>query len=173
MAKRVNDHGMTLIEVLIALAIFAAVSVALVATVTDLIDSSNNFRNDVKLHSLAELKMNEVLIGNREFSEATNNSEDSGQFEVEGFEDYKYKVQIRRMELPNLAEIMGQTGEQEDRTPSRQLDIQNRIFGILKKNLEEMIWQVKVEVTAPNNQIYELTSWIEKSNAQIDKNFGF
>lgn len=173
MAKRVKDHGMTLIEVLIALAIFAAVSVALVATVTDLIDSSNNFRNDVKLHSLAELKMNEVLIGNREFSEATNNSEDSGQFEVEGFEDYKYKVQIRRMELPNLAEIMGQTGEQEDRTPSRQLDIQNRIFGILKKNLEEMIWQVRVEVTAPNNQIYELTSWIEKSNAQIDKNFGF
>jgi len=45
----------------------------------------------------------------------------------------------------------------------------------MKKNVEEMLWQVKVTIidTRVENSSYELNSWINKANAQIDTNFGF
>ncbi len=173
MVKRINQAGMSLIEVLIALTIFAVMSTVLISTVSFNITSSMYARDDVKMHNLAEFKMNEVLIGNREFTNATDNSEDTGNFEIEGFKDFKYKVQIRKMELPDLSAVMGQTEDEANRVETQETEIRKRVFGLLKKNLEEIVWQVRVEVTSPDGIIYELTSWVEKSNAQIDKNFGF
>ena len=173
MVKRINKQaGFSLVEVLIALTLFAITSAILSVTVTTNLNSSRLGRMDSKLHNLAEFKMNEVLISNREFTSATNTSEETGNFEIEGFKEYRYKVQIRKMELPDLAAIMGQTEDEANRIETQETQVRKRVFAILKKNLEEMIWQVKVEVTSPEDDYYELTSWVDKGNAQIDRNFG-
>lgn len=178
MAQRVAKQntiacaGFSLVEVLIALTLFAVVSAVLSVTVTTNLNSSRLGRIDITLHNLAEFKMNEVLISNREFTTATNNSEDTGNFEIEGYKEYRYKVEIRKMELPDLAAIMGQTEDEQNRIETQETQVRKRVFAILKRNLEEIIWQVRVEVTSPDNDFYELTSWVEKGNAQIDRNFG-
>ena len=67
---------------------------------------------------------------------------------------------------------MGQTEDEQNRIETQETQVRKRVFAILKRNLEEIIWQVRVEVTSPDNDFYELTSWVEKGNAQIDRNFG-
>ena len=48
------------------------------------------------------------------------------------------------------------------------------IFEKLKKNIEEIIWQISVTVTEPNtNYSYTLNSWVTNEKAKIDTNFSF
>lgn len=171
--KLTSEKGLTLLEVLIALTIFSATAAVLITTISYNLYSSILSKQDLKMHNLAEHKMNEVKVAPKEFTDATNNSEETGTFEIEGFKEYKYVVKIRRMELPNLAEILGQ-GEEESRVENQQRAMQRMIYDKIKLNLEEMVWQINVTVISPDGeQTYELNSWIEKTNAKIDTNFGF
>ena len=48
------------------------------------------------------------------------------------------------------------------------------VFEKLKKNMEKILWQVKVTTTNTETDYkYELTSWITNSEAKLDTNFGF
>ncbi|MBT4793259.1 MAG: prepilin-type N-terminal cleavage/methylation domain-containing protein [Halobacteriovoraceae bacterium] len=174
MAKRVGiamQKGFSLIEVMIALAIFSFFATAMLGELSYNVSSSMQMAKDLDLHNLAEMKMSEVLIGKKEFTNATENDPDTGKFELEGYEAYKYKVEITKLKLPELQQIMGKS---EDEESSATDAIQNLIFKKLQKNIEEMIWQVKVTVTNTDTDYsYELNSWINKSNAKIDTNFSF
>ena len=126
-------------------------------------------KEDISLHNLAELKMNEVLLDKKEFTNATATSSDTGTFELEGYENYKFEVKITPTKFPDFSQIMGKSEEEEQSTNSA---IQKAIFDKLKKNLEEMIWQINVTVTNTDNDYsYELNSWVNKSNPKLDTNF--
>lgn len=170
MAKRITESGFTLIEVLFALAIFAAFLLGISTTISHNVSSSILMKEDMNLHNLAELKMNEVLLDKKEFTNATKNDVDSGNFEIEGMEKYKYEVKIRPTEFPDLSQIMGQTDDE-----SNTVDPVNKIiFEKLKKNLEEMIWQVNVKVTnTEEDYSYEINTWVNKTNPKLDTNFTF
>lgn len=168
-----KQSGFSLLEVLIALALFAGMATAFITTQTNNISSSIRTLDDAKLLSLAELKMNETLIGKREFTNATKNDVDSGEFDIEGYEGFKYEVKITPIEFPSFDQLMGK--DSSDSTSSEQNDpLQKMIFEKLKTNIEEIIWQVNVKVTdTVSGGTYELNSWITKSNAKIDTNFNF
>ena len=174
MVKRVipnNHQGFSLIEVMIALAIFAVYATAMIYSLTNNVTGSIQMAEDLELHNLAEMKMNEVLIGKKEFTNATENDPDTGQFEIEGYEKYKYKVEIKKLKLPELQQILGKTDEEGN---SEDDAVQGLIFKKLQQNIEELIWQVKVTITNTETTYeYELNSWINKSNAKIDTNFSF
>ncbi len=165
-----KDKGFSLIEVMIALAIFLAMATAFIQTQTGNISSSIRMEAEIKLHNLAELKMNDVLIQKHEFTNATENDVDSGTFEIEGYETYKYEVRITPMEFPDFSQIMGEEEDDETQTSS----IQKIIFNKLKKNMEELLWQVNVKIidTVTTDE-YELNSWVTKSNAKLDTNFNY
>lgn len=172
MVKRVKnlEGGFSLIEVMIALAIFAVYSVAMIVTQSSNIDGSIRLKDNLVLHNLAQMKMNEVLIDVKKFTNATESDPDTGSFEIEGFKEYKFKVEYKKNEFPNFDQLMGQSEEETGQDQSSA--IKKVIFEKLKKNVELMIWQVRVSVTHPTTgAIYDLSSWITDKDAKMDTNF--
>lgn len=177
MVKRIKQHsynqaGFTLLEVMIALAIFSFFLTSAIFSLSYNVSSSILLKEDLNLHNLAEMKMNEVMIGRKEFTNATENDVDSGEFDIDGFENYKYEVKITRTEFPDLAQILGNQVEGEEDNTSD--PVQKILFDKLKRNIEEMIWQVSVTVTnTQTDYSYELKGWINKTNPKLDVNFTF
>lgn len=166
-----NQSGFSIIEVLIALMIFGAYSTVMILTQVSNKDRSIRMAKDLKLHNLAEMKMNEVLLVNKEFTAATEKSPETGQFDIEGYENFKFEVQYKKNEFPDFSALMGQT-EDESRQADPNAAIKKLIFEKMKNNIELMIWQVKVTVTnSDDDTSYELNSWITNSNAKLDTNF--
>ncbi len=162
---------MTLVEVLVAMTLFAVVSVSIVHVVSNGVNSSVLMRDTMELHHLARLKMEEILVQQNKFNAGTENDVKTGNFELENYKDYKYKIQFKKIEFPELSQIMGQEeSEQED---SGQASLKKMIFGKIKKNIEQMIWQVHIEVTDPTGeQNYELDAWVTNPEAKLDTQFG-
>ena len=87
-----------------------------------------------------------------------------------GYKQFKYKVEIKKNEFPNFSQLTG-TSEEDQQESSA---LQKLIFEKLKKNMEILVWQVKVTVTnTDTNYSYELNSWIENTGGKIDTNFNF
>lgn len=175
MVKRLshNQAGFSIIEVLIALAIFGAYSTVMILTQVSNKDRSIRMAQDLKLHNLAEMKMNEVLLTQKEFTNATEKDAETGNFEIEGYQNYAYKVEYKRNEFPDFSALMGQT-EEESRQENSNAAVKKLIFEKLKNNIEEMVWQVKVTVTNTiDESSYELNSWVNNPKAKIDTNFSF
>ena len=141
------------------------------------ISTSSLMREDITLHNLAELKINEVLLNPPEFTNATENDVESKNFEMEDYKIYKYKIEYKKMEVPNFNQL---TGKSDDDDSNMDLEngsngdaIKKMVYDKLKKNMEEILWQVKVTViNTETDYSYELSSWIINDNAQIDTNFG-
>lgn len=169
-----NQLGFTLIEVMIAMTIFAVfISTFLMSQGTN-ITGSIQMAEDISMHNLAESKMNEVLLNPPNFSNALENDIESKNFEEEDYKTFKYTIQYKKLEIPNLNELMGETEQDDPSSESKNNAIKKMVFDKLKKNMEEMVWQVKVTITnTENNYMYELTSWITNSKAKMDTNFGF
>ena len=179
MVKRVkestftNDKGFTLVEVMIAMAIFAVFITAFLMSQSSNIVGSSQMAEEITLHNLAESKINEILIDPPKFTNATENDVESKNFEDEGFKQYKYTIEYKKITFPNLADLMGD-GDEEDQQPDENQGIKKIIYQNLKKNLEKMLWQVKVTITNTETDYqYSLSSWIPDSKAKVDTNFGF
>lgn len=173
-----NQEGFTLVEVMIALTLFAVFITAFIMSQGSNITMSMQMSEDLMLHNLAERKINEVLLDPPKFTNATDKDVDEKNFEEEDFKKYKYRVEFKKLEIPDLNQLMGKMeGEdEEDRSQdqSRSDAVTKMVFEKLKKNIEKMIWQVKVTITnTENDYSYELTSWITNKDARMDTNFGF
>jgi prepilin-type N-terminal cleavage/methylation domain-containing protein len=170
-----NQNGFTLVEVMIAFTIFAVfISVFLMSQGTN-ISNSVIMMEDITLHNLAESKMNEIILNPPTFTNGLENDKKSKNFEEEDYKKYKYTIEYKKLEIPNLSELMGQTDEEDDpAAESKNNAIKKMVFKKLKKNMELILWQVKVTTTNTETAYaYELTSWITNSEAKLDTNFGF
>lgn len=174
MAKTIISHnskGFTLIEVMMAMTIFAVFITAILSSQSANVNQSMRMAEDLNLHSLAQMKINEVLLNPPVFTNATDNDAETGAFELEDFKDYKYKIEFSKTEFPNFDQL---TGSDEEETQTKNDAIKKLIFDKLKKNIELMIWQVKVTVTNTTTDYnYELSSWITNKDAKLDINFAF
>ena len=168
-----SKNGFSLIEVMIALAIFAAFATAIIQTQTTNLDKSDRLRDDVEVFKLAELKMNEIMVDKKKFTNATENDPDSGNFDIEGYKNYKYLVEYKKNKFPDFEQLIGKE-EDEDRTPDQSSAIKKAIFEKLKKNMETLLWQVSVTVTNTDTGYSTvLTSWVTNEEAKLDIQFSF
>ncbi len=169
-----NSNGFSLIEVMIALAIFAVYSVGIIFTQSANIDSSVRLKSDLITQNLAILKMNESLVDIKKFTNATEKDTDSGNFDIEGFKQYKFLVEYKKNKFPDFSALIGKSDEEGESAPDQQSAVKKAIFEKLKTNMETMLWQIRVTVTNPETKTStELTSWVTNRDAQIDTNFGF
>lgn len=173
MVKKVknNQFGFSLIEVMIALAIFAAFATVMIESQVIDVDKSVRMRDDLEVFRLAELKMNESLTDVKRFTNSTENDAETGAFDIEGYKNYKFKVEYKKNVFPDFAQLTGK--DEEDQTLRRQnAAMQKAIFDKLKKNMEMLLWQVRVTVTnSDTGYSTELTSWVTNREAQLDTNF--
>lgn len=171
MDKRIeiNQSGFSLLEVMFAIAIFAGFVSVIAQTQSYNVQLSTLMEEELKLHNLAKTKMNEVLIAQKRFTNATEKDPDTGTFKGDENEGYSYRVDFKRTEFPDFAQLMGQDDDQVENQQNQNL--QTKIFQKLKLNIEQMIWQVTVTVTNTDTEYsYELNTWMTNQDAKIDLN---
>lgn len=170
-----NEKGFTLVEVMIALTIFAVFITTFLMSQGSNISGSILMAEDITLHNLAESKMNEIQLDPPTFTNATENDVESKNFEEEGYKKYKYTIEFKKLEIPSLDQLTGESEEEDDpNQDSKNKAIKKMVFKKLKENMEKILWQVKVTITnTESDYSYELTSWITNREAKLDTNFGF
>lgn len=167
----IGTKGFSLVEVLIALALFLTFILSFLLSQESNKSKSIMLKEDVTLHNLAELKMNEALINPPQFTNATENDVESKNFDLEDYKKYKYTIKYKKLTVPNLNQLTEQE-EGDDNTSDQ--SIQKMVYEKLKTNIEQILWQVQVTVTnTETDYSYELSTWIINEEATVDVNLSF
>lgn len=167
MTKVKNNRGFSLVEVLIALTIFAVFATAFISSQGSNIADSGRIDEENLIQQLCENKLNEIVLNPPEFRESLTLSKETKGFETEEAKDYEYTIEYRRLKIPNFAKIAGESSEEGAQASSTQ----GKVFDIIKKNMEEMIWQVSVTVRNKTSDYkFTLTAWLENTQAKVSIN---
>jgi prepilin-type N-terminal cleavage/methylation domain-containing protein len=164
MVKRIkslfkNENGFTLVEVMIALAIFSVFVTAYLTAQGFNISDSTVMREELQLKRFAERKINELIVDPPELKESLTLKPDGGKFEDD--ENFTYEVKYTKFVLPDFEKIMGSSEEGQD--PN-----EKKIFANIKKNLEKIVWQVEVTVTnGTSERSYSVATWLYNHQAQV------
>lgn len=175
MAKRLDQTGFTLLEVLMAMTIFSFFIMAFMLSQGFNITSSTRMAEDVRMHNLCERMINESILNPPKFTNATENDVVSKNFSEEGIKHYKYTIKYKKMEVPDFATLIGKTEEQATEEVSSNEDaLKKLVYDKLKKNVEQIIWQLQVTITNTETDYkYSLSSWVINPEAKMDTNFAF
>lgn len=196
-----SKAGFTLIEVVIAITLFAIFIIAFISTQGSNVRDSVNMKEELLLQKLCENKLNEILLDPPELKESLTLTPKKGNLEDMGYSDYEYSVEYKRLKIPNLNAITGEDSEKEgeadgdggagtgagaggatdggsgdDADPNAAKEskekqskmFQNKVFETIRKNVEEMVWQVKVTVQhKKDNFPFSLVAFIDNKKAKV------
>ena len=164
-----NSKGFTLMEVMIAIAIFAVFATAFVTGFGFNMVDSSKLKENILLKDLAENKINEIISNPPTFSAALTLTKESK--DIPNYTDYQTIVEYKKIFVPDMAKITSKsTGEEgaskEEESPQAQLE--KRIFSVFKENMEKMLWQVEVTVKNKNSgEFFKLNAWLYNHNAEV------
>ncbi|MFN8370859.1 MAG: prepilin-type N-terminal cleavage/methylation domain-containing protein [Bacteriovoracaceae bacterium] len=164
-----NSSGFSLIEVLIALTIFAVFITAYVVSQGGNLSDSAMIQEELTLQNLCESKLNEIILNPPRFEKSLTLMEETKSFE-DDYSNYEFSVKYEQLHMPDLSAISGANkgadgqGEAADDKDSM---IQKKVLQEISKNLDEMIWQVRVKVRNKSNGYnYELSTWLRNYDAK-------
>lgn len=155
-----SQKGFTLIEVMIALAIFGVFITAFVSGQGGNLLDSTYMREEQRLFNLANNKLMEITNNPPEFSESLTTNIDTKTFEDN--DNYEWSVEFKTFEIPEFAAATGQ-----EEVPEEQ-QAQQRIYSRVKENLEKMLWQVRVTVkNKTTDESKSLSTWLQNDKATV------
>lgn len=159
-----SEEGFSLVEVLIAIAIFSIFTVSFITGLGyNLLDSSS-LKDEMMLKNLCESKINEIITNPPELKESLTLSKETKAFE--NFSDYSYTLQYKKFPVPDLNKILAPSSN--DPEENSQAEMNKRIFTTFKENMEKMIWQVEVSVKNKNTErSFTLSAWILNPQAEV------
>lgn len=159
-----TEGGFSLIEVLIAIAIFSIFTVSFVTGIGyNLLDSSS-LKDEMILKNLCESKINEIITNPPELKDSLTLSKETKSFEQ--FTDYTYTIQYKKFPVPDLNKILAPSAADEEE--NAQAELNKRIFSTFKENMEKMLWQVEVSVkNKTSERTLTLSAWILNPQAEI------
>jgi prepilin-type N-terminal cleavage/methylation domain-containing protein len=185
--KITNNKGFSLLEVMIAITLFAFFVTAYLTAQGYNVEDSRLSEEQLILQQLAERKINELIIDPPKFTNATANTVDTKTFEEEEFRNYQYTLEIKKVTIPDFAQLFAQKGGTTDEardsydgdyfnegtSSQRNAALEKLVFEELKKNLEKIIWQARVTITNKETKYnYTLSTFITNYNEQIQINIG-
>lgn len=161
-----NEKGMTLLEVMIALAIFSVFIVSYMASQGYSIKDSADLKEDIKLRELCLQVIDEKTTDPPVFRESLTLTPETKKFEDN--EDYSYTIVWQRIVIPDIQKIQGQDPDELDGKQDQSGALQKQIFDNVKKNLEKMIWQIEVTVKSEiTGNKFLLSSWLYDEKAKV------
>ncbi|HAZ12412.1 MAG: hypothetical protein A2X86_15855 [Bdellovibrionales bacterium GWA2_49_15] len=165
-----NDKGFTLLEVMIALTIFAVFAVMFVAGQGGNLADSLQMREESLLRILCVNKINEILNSPPEFTEQLTLSKETKTFE--DYSDYSYTLEYKKLKIPDLAKLAAKPGDEEaensEEGAQTSSSMNNTILKNIKENLQNMVWQVQVTVTNKKTGFfYTLSAWPYNKAAKV------
>lgn len=186
--KQLGQKGFSLLEVMIAVALFAFFITAFLASQGYNIADSSLSEQQLILQSLCERKINELVLDPPKFQNFTDTFKETKTFEESDFSNYEYTVELKRLVIPDFAQLFGQkdgaTSEAKDsyegdyynenQSSQRNTGIEKMVFEELKKNIERVIWQARVTVTNKETKYaFTLSTFLTNYNEKIQLNLGF
>ena len=160
-----NCDGFTLIEVMIALAIFAIFITSFMSGQSSNVLTSISLREDSKLLSLCQNKLNKVILIEQDFEETLLSEPETKTFE--DHENYQYSVEYKKFELPEYDKIKQEKAT--ERSQEKESGVQKQIYSRIKTNLEKVLWQIEVTVkNKETGQSYALSTWIMNQKEKIN-----
>lgn len=165
------QKGFTLVEVLMALTIFSVFIMVFMSTQGYNISSSTRMKEELALHNLAEYKLNEALLAPPALNESRSEYIEEKSFEETKWANYSYKLEYKKLEIPNFGELISQDEAELITEENRNQELQKKIFQKVQENMERMIWQVEVTIIDKiSGETYSLSTWIRNSKARVDLN---
>lgn len=186
--KLKNEKGFSLLEVMIAITLFAFFVTAYLTSQGYNVEDSRLSEEQLILQQLAERKINELVLDPPKFSNATANLKETKTFEEADFTNYEYTLEIKKLTIPDFAQLFSQkdatTAEakesyegdyySEGANTQKNAALEKMIFEELKKNIEKVIWQARVTVTNKETKYnFTLSTFLTNYNEKIQLNVGF
>lgn len=186
--KLLNEKGFSLLEVMIAITLFAFFVTAFLTSQGYNVSDSQLSEEQLMLQQLCERKINELHFDPPKFSNATANLKETKKFEEKEFENYEYTLEIKKLVIPDFAQLFAQkdgTTEEaresyegnyfnENKKGNRNSSLEKTVFAELKKNIENIIWQARITVTNRDTKYsYTLSTFLTNYNERIQLNIGF
>lgn len=162
---------MSLIEVMIALAIFAIFITAFMSGQGFNLADSYNLKTEMKLRNLAEQVINQVIVDPPELTESLTLRPQSQNFDHDN--NYSYTIEWQRFDIADVLKGLSEAERQgRDRYSPEQVqrdNMQDRISQQIAENLKELVWQVMVTVedrTTGDN--FSLSTFIYNEAGQVN-----
>lgn len=186
----INNKGFSLLEVMIAVTLFAFFVTAYLTSSGYNVEDSRLSEEQLILQQLAERKINELVLDPPKFSNATANLIETKTFEESEFKNYEYTLEIKRLTIPDFAQLFAQ----KDATTSdakesyegdyfsegvqgqgqRNANLEKMVFEELRKNIEKILWQARVTVTNKETKYnFTLSTFLTNYNERVQLNIGF
>lgn len=170
--KKFSRNGFSLMEVMIALAIFSIFISAFMTGHGSNLSDSAIIDEELILSHLCEKVIDETILTPPKYSESLTLTAETKTFEEAEYQDYQYTVRFKQLTIPDISQIQGNEEGEDDSyygENNKSAEIEKKIFEALKKNLEKMIWQMEVTVTNKATGFnYTLTSWLTNEKAKLD-----
>jgi prepilin-type N-terminal cleavage/methylation domain-containing protein len=165
---RKDQSGFTLMEVMIAIAIFTIfATVFITGQGYNLLDSSQ-LKEEMIMKDLAENKINDIIVNPPELRDSLTMTKETK--DCESNTDYQCIVEYKKFFIPDMAKISGDSdkeGKDKDEE-SQQAQLEKRIYTIFKDNMEKIIWQVEVTAKNKNSDAqFKLSTWLYNQNADV------
>ena len=173
---------------MIAMTLFSFFVVAFLTSQGYNVADSALSEEQLKLQSLAEMQINDLIINPPKFTNADATLKETKQFEDKNFSGYEYTLELKKLTIPDFAQLFAQkdgaTEAAAEATESdyyndanksqRNSGLEKMIFEELKKNIEKVVWQARVTVTnKETNYSFTLSTFLTNYNERIQLNIGF
>ncbi len=183
-----NQSGFSLIEVLIAITLFAFFVTAFLTAQGFNVSDSQLSEEQLMLQQLCERKINELHLDPPKFQGIIGTLKETKTFEETDLTGYEYTLEIKKLTIPDFAQLFGQKGGvseegqdayegdymSEGNAGQRNSAMEKMVFEELKKNIEKIVWQARVTVTNKETKYsYSLATWLTNYNEKIQLNIGF
>lgn len=173
---------------MIAITLFAFFVTAYLTSQGYNVEDSRLSEEQINLQGLAEQKINEIVLNPPRFTNATANLKETKTFEESEFSKYEYTLEIKRVTIPDFAQLFAQKGSaseegresydgdyfSEGAAGQRNVALEKMVFEELRKNIERILWQVRVTIrNKETNYKYTLSTFITNYDERIQLNVGF
>lgn len=173
---------------MIAITLFAFFITAYLTGTGYNVEDSRLSEEQLILQSLAERRINELILDPPKFTNANADMKETKQFEDKEFSNYEYTLEMKKLTIPDFAQLFAQKGASTDEakedlqsnyyaegTKSQRNDaMEKMVFEELRKNIERILWQVRVTVTNKETKYsFTLSTFITNYNEKVQLNVGF
>ncbi len=163
--NKTMQKGFTLLEVLIAMGIFAFFTAAYVTRQSYNLSSSAHLRTENDLRTICQKIINEYVSTPRDFSESMLLAPETKTYEPD--ENFEYTIAWSKLKLPDFNQLLPEDQRVEEGAEGT-AGVQKSLMDQIKNNLQEGLWQLKVTVKNKElNYSYSLSTWIENPKSPI------
>ena len=186
--KILKQKGFSLIEVLIAITLFAFFITAFLTSQGYNVSDSQLSEEQLNLQQMCESKINELYLDPPKFQNITGTFNETKNFEQSDLAGFEWTLEIKKLTIPDFAQLFGTKGGtteeaanayegnylDEGNANTRNSNMEKIVFEELKKNIEKIVWQARVTVTDKETKLsYSLSTWLTNYNEPIQLNVSF